>query len=76
MITIIAPTRSTVASYHELAVDHYRSHNQEPNFGDPEVFKRIDEAYQQDSNQFVPKYDLLIIDEAQDFGKRPAAPHC
>jgi thymidine kinase len=67
MITSIAPTRSTVASYHELAVDHYRSQHQEPNFGDPEVFKQIDEAYQQDSNQFVPKYDLLIIDEAQDF---------
>jgi superfamily I DNA and RNA helicase len=67
MITSIASTRSTVASYHELAVDHYRSHHQEPNFGDPEVFKQIDEAYQQDSNQFMPKYDLLIIDEAQDF---------
>lgn len=63
----IAPTRCTVASFHELAVEHYRRHHDEPDFSSPDTFNLIADAYFADSENFTPKYDLLIIDEGQDF---------
>jgi superfamily I DNA and RNA helicase len=56
-----------VACFHELAVDHYRRHHQEPDFSNPEVFKLVVDTYHQNSESFNPKYDLLVIDEGQDF---------
>lgn len=66
-IASIAPTRATVACFHELAVEHYRRHHQEPDFSNSEVFQLVADAYRQDSESFTPKYDLLVIDEGQDF---------
>ncbi len=66
-MTAIAPSRATVASFHELAVEHYRRHYQEPDFSDAKTFQIVADAYHQDSGSFIPKYDLLVIDEGQDF---------
>ena len=66
-IVRIAPTRATVASFHELVVDHYRRHHQEPDFSDAGFFQLATDTYHQDSGSFEPKYDMLIIDEGQDF---------
>jgi superfamily I DNA and RNA helicase len=66
-ITVIAPARSTIACFHELAVDHFRRHHGDPDFSNPEIYKLAVDAYHQDSENFSPKYDLLIIDEGQDF---------
>jgi len=63
----IAPARATVASFHELAVEHYRRHHQEPDFSNAGVFQLAADTYHQDSDDFAPKYDLLVIDEGQDF---------
>lgn len=63
----IAPTRATVACFHELAVEHYRRHHGEPDFGTADVFQKVVDAYHQDSAGFAAKYDLLVIDEGQDF---------
>ena len=66
-IAIIAPARATVASFHELAVEHYRRHRSEPDFSTRDVFQQVVDAYHQDSECFTAKYDLLVIDEEQDF---------
>ena len=63
----LAPTRAVVSNFHELAVDHYRRHYQEPDFSDPGIFIAVSQAYLADSASFSGKYDLLIIDEGQDF---------
>jgi hypothetical protein len=63
----IAPTRAHISSFHELCVDHYRRQHQEPDFADPSVFKTVASFYLADSESFVPRYDLLIVDEGQDF---------
>jgi hypothetical protein len=66
-IARIAPARSIVACFHELAVEYYCRHHGEPDFSNPEIYKVAVDAYHQDSENFPPKYDLLIIDEGQDF---------
>jgi len=66
-ISRIAPARSIVACFHELVVEYYRRNCGEPDFSNPEIYKVAVDAYHQDSENFSPKYDLLIIDEGQDF---------
>jgi hypothetical protein len=63
----MAPARAMVVSFHELCTTHYRRHREEPDFTDSSIFDRAVTAYLEDSLQFPPKYDVLIIDEAQDF---------
>ena len=70
----LAPTRALVANFHELAVDHYRRHHQEPDFSAEGIFGTVEQAYLSDSASFEPRHDLLIIDEGQDFG--PAWVEC
>jgi hypothetical protein len=67
VITSIAPTSASVACFHELAVEHYRRHYQEPDFSNAETFQLVADTFYQDSQSFTPKYDLLVIDEGQDF---------
>lgn len=66
-IALIAPVRVTVACFHELAVEHYRRHHSEPDFSTGDVFQKVVDAYHLDSENFAAKYDLLVIDEGQDF---------
>jgi superfamily I DNA and RNA helicase len=67
VIASIAPTSASVASFHELAVEHYRRHYQKPDFSYAETFQLVSDTFFQDSQSFTPKYDLLVIDEGQDF---------
>lgn len=66
-IASLAPARAEVASFHELAVEYYRRNHGEPDFGDSGVFLKVAGAYHEDSENFAPKYELLVIDEGQDF---------
>jgi hypothetical protein len=63
----IAPTRAMVSSFHELCVDHYRRRYMEPDFADPTIFPKMTDTYIADSETFSPRFDLLVVDEAQDF---------
>ena len=62
----IAPTRALVSSFHELCVDHYRRRHEEPDFASPGIFERVTNAYLADSAMFAPRFDLVVVDEAQD----------
>ena len=63
----IAPPRANITNYHELCVDYFRRRYEEPDFSDSKVFTTVVESYVRDSQQFPEKYDLLLIDEGQDF---------
>jgi hypothetical protein len=63
----IGPARATISSFHELCVEHYRRRYQEPDFETPGIFNTMADAYLVDSASFEPRFDLLVVDEAQDF---------
>ncbi|EKU84335.1 hypothetical protein ABIB42_004110 [Massilia sp. UYP32] len=65
-VRVLAPPSSEVVNYHELCVEHYRRHHGEPEFS-PEGFERMAQAYLDDSDGVAARFDLLVIDEAQDF---------
>ncbi len=67
LIGAVAPVRTEVTSFHELAIEHFRRHHHEPDFGNAEIFQQAVEAFEKDSGSFAPRYDLLIVDEGQDF---------
>lgn len=61
----LAPPSCEVMNYHELCVEHYRRRHGEPDFSS-EGFERMGQAYLDDSDGFAARFDLLVIDEAQD----------
>lgn len=62
----LAPPSCEVVNYHELCVEHYRRRHGEPEFS-PDGFERMAQAYLDASAGFAARFDLLVIDEAQDF---------
>lgn len=63
----VGSTKANIVNYHDMCVEHFRRYHSEPDFSDPEVFQRIVETYRQDSESFSGRYDLVVIDEGQDF---------
>ena len=63
----IAPSKSNIVNYHDLCVDHFQRKHGDPDFSDPDIFKKVVDCYHEDSDFFPEKYDLLVIDEGQDF---------
>lgn len=63
----VGSTKANVVNYHDMCVEHFRRCHGEPNFAEPDVFQRIVETYRQDSESFMGRYDLIVIDEGQDF---------
>lgn len=66
-INHIAPSRARVSSYHELCVEHWRRVEGEPDFTADGIFDAMAARYGADAQGFEPQYDLVIIDEGQDF---------
>ena len=66
-IRSIAPPRADISNFHELAVESYRRHHGEPDFSDAGVFATIATAYTSACAAAPPRFDVLIIDEGQDF---------
>ncbi|WP_324877249.1 nuclease-related domain-containing DEAD/DEAH box helicase [Herbaspirillum sp.] len=66
MIRLASP-RATIASFHELSIAHFQRHHGTPDFSDHAVFDKAADAYIADSAGFDARYDVLLVDEAQDF---------
>jgi Holliday junction resolvase-like predicted endonuclease/phage tail protein X len=62
-----APVRAQVVNFHELAVEHVRRVAGEPDFTEPSVLERAAARYVEDSAGFAARFDVLVIDEGQDF---------
>jgi hypothetical protein len=63
----IAPPRATITNFHEMCVDHFRRHHEEPDFSHANVFETVTLAYIEASVDFEARFDVLVIDEGQDF---------
>lgn len=63
----IAPARAKVTSFHELCVAHYRQAVGEPDFSATGIFDVVAEVYCRDAGESALRYDLIVVDEGQDF---------
>ena len=66
-ITGLAPPQAQVSTFHELCVEHYRRTVGEPDFTVSGVFQQVEQHYIAAMEDSVPRLDVLIIDEGQDF---------
>lgn len=62
-----APARVEVANFHELAVEFVRRMVGEPDFAEPQALEKAAARFIEDSTEFASRFDVLIIDEGQDF---------
>lgn len=66
-IARLAPTRTVVASFHELCVDSWRNRHGEPDFAKTGIFDELAAHYLAASRATAARVDLMVIDEGQDF---------
>lgn len=66
-IRSIAPANAEVSNFHDLAVESYRRVHGDPDFSDASVFAVISQFYIEACRAATARYDVLIIDEGQDF---------
>jgi superfamily I DNA/RNA helicase len=66
-IARIAPARAHVSTFHETCIEHYRRTRGEPDFTRAGLFSEATTVYLEDSDALPARFDVLVIDEAQDF---------
>ena len=65
----LASPHITIVTFHELCRDHYVQEHGEPDFAESDIFKKMEATYCDYYAQNEPSafYDLILIDEGQDF---------
>lgn len=63
----IAPTRAQVMTFHEACVEHARRVGTEPDFSQAGIYAELAAALAAATPAMAPRWDLLILDETQDF---------
>ncbi len=63
----IAPSTTEVGSFHELCASEARKTAFEPRFDAPGIFDELAARWAQQAANAPPRWDLLVIDETQDF---------
>lgn len=66
-ILSLAPHRAEVGTFHERCIEHYRRTVAEPDFSNHAIFDAAADHYLRALESMEARFDLLIIDEAQDF---------
>lgn len=66
-IARLAPPTADVTSYSELCVRYYRRNYGEPDFAAPDNFDLLARVYCEAADEWQAVYDLIVIDEGQDF---------
>lgn len=66
-IQSLAPSLSEVATFHQHCDDYAKKNGHNPDFSNPKVYDELAQIYIAASDNFLPKFDLLVIDESQDF---------
>ena len=66
-IALIAPRGGEVATYHQLCDRVYRAHGETPDFARPDAFSRLEAALDGYTPNDDGLFDVLIVDEGQDF---------
>ena len=63
----LVPSQCDVATFHELCIRHYARQQGDLDFTDPKTFKQAERHYIDHLKTSEPRFDIMIIDEAQDF---------
>lgn len=63
----LAPAVTKTSSFHELCANHYRKSRGDPDFRAAGIFETLSSAYCDAAEGLQARYDLIIIDEGQDF---------
>jgi AAA domain/Nuclease-related domain len=63
----IAPPSAQVMTFHEACVEHARRCGTEPDFSQPGIYAQLAEQLAAAMSTMAPRWDLLILDETQDF---------
>ncbi len=66
-LTKLAPTSAEVTNFHQLCRDVFEAKGQVADFAQSNMLSSIVDHYLEVAEQQEPKWDLLIIDESQDF---------
>lgn len=63
----VAPPQAEVMTFHEKTREVYTQANGEPDFADTGIFDAMTEHFMTAVSGMLPRWDLLIVDESQDF---------
>lgn len=66
-IQTLAPSHTEVATFHQHCDDYAKRHGHTPDFSNPKVYDELAKIYMADAEKLSPRFDLLVIDESQDF---------
>ena len=70
----IAPAEATVLTYHQLCGRAVADDGEATNFSSPTVFKDLERRFASVTQSAVAPFDVLVIDEGQDFAAEWVAP--
>ncbi|MEX0959326.1 MAG: ATP-binding domain-containing protein [Burkholderiales bacterium] len=68
-VAALVPEGGVAATYHQLCDRYFRSRGGVPDFADPECFPRLEEALASGPADEQWRFDVLIVDEGQDFSE-------
>jgi hypothetical protein len=66
-IQTLAPSHTEVATFHQHCDDYAKQHGHTPDFSNAKVYDELAQIYMADAEKLSPRFDLLVIDESQDF---------
>ncbi len=66
-IQTLAPSHIEVATFHQHCDDYAKQHGHSPDFSNAKVYDELAKIYMADAEKLSPRFDLLVIDESQDF---------
>jgi superfamily I DNA and RNA helicase len=66
-IQTLAPSLTEVATFHQRCDDYAKQHGHTPDFSNAKVYDELAQIYMTDAPNIEPRFDLLVVDESQDF---------
>jgi len=66
-LQVLIPSRAEVSTFHQICRDHAERQDKVLDFSQANVFSEMVDGYIAASHELPPIYDLLVIDESQDF---------
>ena len=66
-IQTLAPSLTEVATFHQRCDDYAKQRGHTPDFSSAKVYDELAKIYMADAPNIEPRFDLLLVDESQDF---------
>ena len=66
-IQTLAPSHTEVSNFHQYCDDYAKQHGHSPDFSNAKVYDELTKIYMADAPNIAPRFDLLVVDESQDF---------